>query len=59
MQPPSHVHSQHKLSAWLLDWIASIKDAEVEIAFMVLYQIWLARNAARDNVQIEDPEAIA
>jgi ribonuclease HI len=59
LQPPPNVLSQRDLSGWLLEWIVSAKDADVEIAFMVLYQMWLARNAARDNAQIEDPEAIA
>jgi hypothetical protein len=56
LQPPPNVLSQRDLSGWLLEWIVSAKDADVEIAFMVLYQMWLARNAARDNAQIEDPE---
>jgi hypothetical protein len=58
LQPPPNVHSQRDLSDWLLEWIVSAKDVDVEIAFMVLYQMWLARNAARDNAHIEDPETI-
>jgi hypothetical protein len=43
----------------MMEWISSVKDTEVEIAFILLYHIWLAQNAAQDNVQIEDLKVIA
>jgi ribonuclease HI len=36
-----------------------LADKELSIGIMVLYQMWLARNNARHEARIEDPEAIA
>jgi ribonuclease HI len=47
------------LQNWMLEWLASVKDNEMEIVLMTLYQSWLARNAARESQKIEDPVAIA
>jgi hypothetical protein len=47
------------LQNWMLEWLASVKDNEMEIVLMTLYQSWLARNAARESQKIEDPVVIA
>jgi hypothetical protein len=35
-----------------------MKEDELTISIMILYQIWLARNEARDEVQIATPHEI-
>jgi hypothetical protein len=39
--------------------MAHLKPAELELVMMALYQIWLARNDARDDLIIEDPQRTA
>jgi hypothetical protein len=42
----------------MLEWLASVKDSEMDITLMILYQVWLARNEARDGKKIEEPDTI-
>jgi ribonuclease HI len=35
-----------------------LKEEELSVCIMVLYQLWLARNDAREEVRIADPRAI-
>jgi hypothetical protein len=44
---------------WMLEWFSKVKDKVIELTMMTLYQSWLARNKARDSMQIDDPEVIA
>lgn len=50
--------SQDELRIWLLSWFGHAKEEEKMVMIMVLYQIWLARNAARDGKLIEDPRSM-
>jgi hypothetical protein len=52
------VRNQSLLSNWMLEWLASVQEAELDITLMTLYQIWLERNDARENKAIECPEAV-
>jgi ribonuclease HI len=56
--PPEEVRNQSLLSNWMLEWLASVQEAELDITLMTLYQIWLERNDARENKAIECPEAV-
>jgi hypothetical protein len=47
------------LQGWLLDWLSGLQEKELALGIMVIYQIWLARNEAREEAKIEDPHAIA
>jgi ribonuclease HI len=53
------VHELRDLKNWMLDWLARVKEADMDISLMVLYQMWLARNDARESRLIENPESIA
>jgi hypothetical protein len=57
-QPPADVHNQRDLLNWMLEWFSSAQSGEIEVTMMVIYQAWLARNAARESM-IEDPASIA
>jgi hypothetical protein len=56
--PPKDVHNHRDLMHWMLEWLASVKDSEMDITLMILYHAWLARNEARDGKRIDDPEII-
>jgi hypothetical protein len=56
---PSDVHEFKDLKNWLLDWLARVREAFMDISLMVIYQMWLARNDARESKIIENPESIA
>jgi ribonuclease HI len=43
----------------VLDWIGGLEEKELTIGIMVLYQLWLARNDAREETRIIDPRQIA
>jgi ribonuclease HI len=57
--PPSDIRCHRELMLWLLDCLGSMKDAELDNSLMVMYQMWLARNDARESRKIDDPTAIA
>jgi hypothetical protein len=44
---------------WFLDWLGKVEEKELAIGMMALYQLWLARNDAREVPMIEDPEEVA
>jgi hypothetical protein len=52
-QPPADVRNQRDLLNWMLEWFSSAQSEVIEVTMMVLYQGWLARNAARESM-IED-----
>jgi hypothetical protein len=56
--PPKDVHNHRDLMHWMLEWLASVKDSEMDITLMILYHAWLSRNQARDGKRIDDPEII-
>jgi hypothetical protein len=43
----------------MLEWLALVKESKMDITLMALYQICLARNDARENKAIENPESVA
>jgi hypothetical protein len=43
----------------MLEWIGGLDEKELAIGVMVLYQLWLARNDAREETRILDPLQIA
>ena len=47
------------MQGWLLDWIGRVQEKERAMCLMTLYQLWLARNDARESAQIEDPNIMA
>jgi hypothetical protein len=47
------------LRGWMLDWLGKLSDKEISVGIMVLYQMWLARNEAREESRILDPASIA
>jgi ribonuclease HI len=50
---------QHRdLHGWLLQWLSGLQEDEINVCIMVLYQLWLARNDARDEAQVTSPHAI-
>jgi hypothetical protein len=55
---PLVVRRHRDLHGWLLEWFGGMKEDELSISIMILYQIWLARNEARDEVQIATPHEI-
>jgi ribonuclease HI len=57
--PPRDCRSHGELQTWLLDWLAGLKEKELALAMMALYHMWLARNDARDEPMIEDPDRTA
>ena len=57
--PEMRVHEPRSLRFWLLDWFGRIGDKELAMGLMALYQLWQARNDARDSERIEDPLSIA
>jgi ribonuclease HI len=53
-------HQPHcELTQWLPEWIGTVKDSEMDTTMMTLYQMWLARNGARESRMMENPELIA
>jgi hypothetical protein len=43
----------------MLEWLAVVKESEMDVMLMTPYQVWLARNDVWENRNIEDPEAVA
>jgi ribonuclease HI len=43
----------------MLDWLEKLPDKEISVGIMALYQLWLARNEAREESRILDPASIA
>jgi hypothetical protein len=56
--PDATVHAQCDLYGWLLDWLVKLDDKELSITVMIMYQAWLARNEARNEIQIAAPSVI-
>jgi hypothetical protein len=48
--PDCPVRRHSDLHGWVLDWLGSMEEKELGLAIMLIYQMWLARNEARDAV---------
>jgi hypothetical protein len=42
-----------ELKGWLLDWIGKGQQKELELAFTLIYNLWQARNDARESQQLQ------
>jgi ribonuclease HI len=54
--PSSLVWRPSELHGWVLDWLGRMDEKELAFSIMLLYQMWLARNEARDQAQIVSPK---
>jgi ribonuclease HI len=43
-----------ELKGWILDWIGKVNDDQMAWAFNLIYNLWLARNDAREVQRIQD-----
>jgi hypothetical protein len=57
-KPPLHLSSHSALKGWILDWIGREKEEKIAWAFSTLYNLWSARNDAREHGVIADPVSI-
>jgi hypothetical protein len=57
--PPRRLACHADLKGWLLDWIGKGHQKELELAFTLIYNLWQARNDARESQQLQDPAVIA
>lgn len=56
---PNELIRRHRdLHGWMLDWIGKLEDKELCVCLMILYQMWLARNDAREDSKIDAPDVI-
>ncbi|XP_051197446.1 uncharacterized protein [Lolium perenne] len=58
VKPDAMVRTYHDLHGRVLDWLGKLDDKELSISVMIMYQAWLARNDARDEVCIATPSVI-
>jgi hypothetical protein len=54
-KPPDFLSSHSKLKGWLLDWLGRVEENAIARMMMLVYNLWMARNDARDSTRIEDP----
>jgi ribonuclease HI len=57
--PDSEIIRPREIQGWILDWLGKMSDEEIAVAIMLIYQMWLARNDAREEIMIADPSDIA
>jgi hypothetical protein len=57
-KPSDFLSCHSKLKGWLLDWLGRVEENAIARMMMLLYNLWLARNNARDSTHIEDPSYI-
>jgi ribonuclease HI len=56
--PPKRLACHAELKGWLLDWIGKKHKCQAELFFTLIYNLWLARNDARESGQIQNPIAV-
>jgi hypothetical protein len=56
--PPKRLACHADLKGWLLDWIGRCSADEAAWFFMLIYNLWLARNNARETHKLDDPSKI-
>jgi hypothetical protein len=54
-RPEADVHNHRLLHGWILDWLGRLGEKELGISIMLIFQMWLARNEAREETQIVSP----
>jgi hypothetical protein len=57
-RPPKNIRSHSDLKCWLLEWMGKSAHEIIEWFVLLIYNLWLARNEARDSLYIEDPRSI-
>jgi ribonuclease HI len=57
-KPPDSILCHSELKGWLLDWLGRADESAIARMMMLVYNLWLARNDARDSTRIEDPRYI-
>jgi ribonuclease HI len=57
--PPGDLRSHGDFQFWILDWFSRLREGELALAMMALYNLWLARSNAREEEMIEHPEKTA
>jgi hypothetical protein len=56
---PKKLTCHADLKGWLLDWIGKLSTDQTAWSFQLLYNLWLARNDARESNRLEDPRSVA
>lgn len=56
--PPKRLRCHSELKGWLLDWIGKATDDHRAWFMMTSYNIWQARNDARESQLIADPNSV-
>jgi hypothetical protein len=57
-RPRGYMQCHRDLQGWLLHWFGALNEDEINVCIMILNQMWLARNEAREEVRIAAPHAI-
>jgi hypothetical protein len=57
--PPPDILGVGALQSWLLDWFGRLSQSDLSLGMTAIYQLWHARNDARERACIEDPDATA
>jgi hypothetical protein len=57
--PPGNLRSHGDFQFWILDWFSRLREGELALAMTALYNLWPARNNARDEEMIEHPDKTA
>lgn len=55
---PKEIETFHGMRSWVLEWLTSASSEERELVMMAWYELWLARNNARESKRIEEPGSI-
>jgi hypothetical protein len=56
--PVADIRNHRLLHGWILDWLGRLEEKELGISILLIYQMWLARNEAREETQIVSPEEL-
>jgi ribonuclease HI len=56
--PPRNLTHHSDLKGWLLDWIGKGTDDQVALLSRMVYNLWMARNDARETKRMGDPRSI-
>jgi hypothetical protein len=57
-KPPKCLRAHSDLKSWLLEWMGKSKHEIIEWFMLLINNMWLARNDARESQIIEDPRSI-
>jgi ribonuclease HI len=57
--PPKLLQHHSDLKGWLLDWIGKASSDDVALMITMLYNLWQARNDARESQKLADPKSVA